>query len=177
MKLGIPIIILFLGTESAITAFSPAYYCATLAYSGTSTTILSPGGQRSASYAAHDYNRGVAGTPASWVWDETGGTGDCYMDIRFAHSFTLKCLNVPLTLYASADDEYTFYLNGASGSGNSWEVTNTFSISTSGISCGIFYYLSRANDDFIYKCFKCWKIDLFRQPSRTHVCCCEFGLQ
>lgn len=109
----------------------------TLAYSGTSSLITYPGSVRGASYAVHNYGVGIGSAPeAAWIWDESGGSGDCAMDLNIKHSFGLKCLNQPLTVYITADNVYSFSLNSASASGGNWQAVDSYSVSTAGYSCG-----------------------------------------
>ncbi len=98
----------------------------TLAYSSPSTTTITRPGPNHAA-AACTFG-GWSGAPASspsaqWIWDGNGYSGGCPMDITISHSFTIRCINQPLTLTIRADNFFWSYLNGVSGYGDNWGVT------------------------------------------------------
>jgi hypothetical protein len=58
------------------------------------------------------------------------------MTIEVQQSFTIQCLNQPLTFYVGCDNWYYSNLNGVSGYGDDWSDYQAYTIDTTNVACG-----------------------------------------
>lgn len=76
------------------------------------------------------------------MWDGPANNNPCSANVAIQHKFTLPCLGQDLTVYATADDNFTISINGVTGStplGTDWQTINSHTVSTTGINCGTIY--------------------------------------
>jgi hypothetical protein len=89
-----------------------------LAKSGLHSIITAPGDPRPATYALSPFPA-MPGVPsASWIWDGPGNTATCNMNITVEEVFTVKCLNMPMTIRILADNYYAVTVLNTTAEGN-----------------------------------------------------------
>lgn len=108
-----------------------------LAQSGLKSVISEPGPPRYAEYNLYPYPHNLSAVPsARWIWDGPGTTADCNMNITVYETFTIKCLDAPMTVYIAADNYYTSEILDVLGAGNNWAASEVYNVPTTGIACG-----------------------------------------
>lgn len=92
-----------------------------LAQSSLKSIIAAPGTPRPASFVNRVYPQNLTEVPsARWIWDGTGDTATCNMNITVEETFTVKCLDEPMTVYIAADNMYSATILNVTGKGNNW---------------------------------------------------------
>lgn len=72
---------------------------------------------------------------AKWVWIKDPVDGGLE-NITVKHDFAIQCPGQPLTFTTNVDNQFIFELNGVTGMGNEWPTTYSFTVPTTGITCG-----------------------------------------
>jgi hypothetical protein len=115
--------------------FTPSFAAPeTYVLSGTTPTIISWGTLTVNTYA-YGVVFPVAG--AKWMWNQNWSNSPVGETIAFFNKFNLPCACKELTLYISADDSFSAYINGnLLKSGGTWNVLYTVPIPASFLNVG-----------------------------------------
>lgn len=122
-----------------------------LSQSSTSTVITAPGTSRNATASPNNIPANIAAAPSAIrIWDGPGiNDPTCNMNITVQDTFTLRCLNLPLTVYIGVDNKFTATFMGTLFSSNtSVYAASAYTFSTTGVACSNTVLYIRLKPDF-----------------------------
>lgn len=109
-----------------------------LIVSGENSIVTDPGPPHPATVLSNTW---IPTSNAKWIWHNQNTIENCYRYLSVEHTFTIRCLNLPLTLYIQADDTYSFAINGFSGSSSDYTKVSIYTTETQEILCGNTFFI------------------------------------